>query len=127
MLGGTGNPIETARAMTEIEQKVVQMILKLVVDNLREAWRQIFDIEFAITATETNPHMIQVVSPNEMVVVFAFQMRTQDCTAKINLAFPTAVLTAVHAAVYCCSAPSASVRTEPSARVIASPRDDPCS
>ena len=92
MLGGTGKPMESPRAMTEIEQNVVQTILKLVVDNLREAWRQIYPIEFAITATETHPHMIQVVSPNEMVVVFAFQMRTRDCTAKINLAFPTLVL-----------------------------------
>ena len=92
MLGGTGKPIETIRAMTEIEQKVVQTILKLIVDNLRESWRQIYEIEFAITATETNPHMIQVVLPNEMVIVFVFQMRTEDCTAKINLAFPTVVL-----------------------------------
>ena len=92
MLGGTGKPMESPRAMTEIEQNVVQTILKLIVDNLREAWRQIYPIEFAVTATETHPHMIQVVSPNEMVVVFAFQMRTRDCTAKIRLAFPTLVL-----------------------------------
>ncbi len=92
MLGGVGKPMETVRAMTEIEQNVVQTILKLVVDNLREAWRQIYAIEFAIIATETHPHMIQIVSPNEMVVVFVFQMRTRDCTAKISLAFPTLVL-----------------------------------
>ncbi len=92
MLGGKGEPMENVRAMTEIEQNVVQTILKLVVDNLKEAWRQIYAIEFAITATETHPHMIQIVSPNEMVVVFAFQMRTRDCTAKISLAFPTLVL-----------------------------------
>ena len=79
--------------MTEIEQNVVQRVLKLFVDNLREAWRQIYPIEFAVIATETHPHMVQIVSPNEMVVVFKFQMRTRDVTsAKISLAFPTLVL-----------------------------------
>lgn len=92
LLGGTGTPMEMNRPMTEIEQNVIQRILGLVVDNLCEAWRQIHAIAFAITATETHPHMIQIVSPNEMVVVFKFQMRTQDCTSRISLAFPTVVL-----------------------------------
>ncbi len=93
LLGGEGIPLSVERTMTEIEQNVVQRVLKLVVDNLREAWRQIYPIEFGIIATETHPHMVQIVSPNEMVVVFKFQMRTRDVsTAKISLAFPTLVL-----------------------------------
>ena len=92
LLGGSGESVEIDRPMTEIEQNVVQQILNLVVDNLREAWRQIYPIEFEIIATETQPHMVQIVSPNEMVVVFRFQMRTCDKTTKISLAFPTLVL-----------------------------------
>ena len=92
LLGGSGTPLEVSRPMTEIEQNVVQRVLKIIVDHLKEAWRQIYAIEFAVTATETHPHMIQVVSPNEMVVVFTFQMRTRDCNAKITLAFPTLAL-----------------------------------
>jgi flagellar motor switch protein FliM len=92
LLGGSGAPLEIDRPMTEIEQNVLQRVLKIIVDHLKEAWRQIYAIEFAVTATETHPHMIQVVSPNEMVVVFTFQMRTRDCNAKITLAFPTLAL-----------------------------------
>ena len=93
LLGGVGTPLALERPMTEIEQNVIQRVLKLVVDNLREAWRQIYPIKFDILATETHPHMVQIVSPNEMVVVFKFQMRTRDITsARISLAFPTLVL-----------------------------------
>ena len=92
LLGGAGKTLETNRPMTEIEQKVVEGILTLFIDNLREAWRQIYVIEFAITAIEVHPHMIQVVSPNEMVVVFKFQMRTRDCVSTISMAFSTLVL-----------------------------------
>ncbi len=92
LLGGTGNPLDMERPMTEIEQKVVRGILNLVVDNLREAWLHIYPIEFAVTTVDTHPHMVQIVAPSEMVVVFKFQMRAREVSTKLNLAFPTLVL-----------------------------------
>ena len=92
LLGGTGEPIKNIRAMTEIEQTVVRSILNLFIDNLKESWRLIYPIEFAITAIETHPDMIQVVSPNEMVIVFQFKMKTAECTAPIHFCFPTLAL-----------------------------------
>ena len=89
MLGGVGKPMATPRQMTEIEQKIIQGILKLIVDNLRESWRQVYPIEFAVAATETHPHMVQITAPNEMVVHFRFQVRMRDMLAKMHLAIPT--------------------------------------
>jgi flagellar motor switch protein FliM len=92
LLGGVGRPIATPRPMTEIEQSVIQNVLKLMVDNLKESWRQVYAIEFAITATETHPHMVQITAPNEMIIHFQFQVRMRDTLAKIHLAIPTLVL-----------------------------------
>ncbi len=92
LLGGLGEPIKTVRAMTEIEQTVVRSILKLFLDNLKESWRQIYPIEFAITAMETHPDMIQIVSPNEMVIVFQFRMKTNEVIAPMHFCFPTLAL-----------------------------------
>src|SRR5215470_2448826 len=72
LLGGSGQQLPKPRAMTEIEQSIMQSVLKLLVDNLKESWRQVYAIEFALTATETHPHMVQVTSPNEMVIHFQF-------------------------------------------------------
>ena len=46
--------------MTEIEQSIIQNVLKLMVDNLKESWRPVYAIDFALTAMETHPHMVQV-------------------------------------------------------------------
>jgi len=89
LLGGVGRPMATARPMTEIEQKIIQSVLKLFVDNLRETWRQVYAIEFAVAATETNPHMVQITAPPEMVILFQFQVRMRELNAKIHLAIPT--------------------------------------
>jgi flagellar motor switch protein FliM len=89
LLGGAGRPITNIRPMTEIEQSIIQSILKLFVDNLKESWRQVYSIEFAVTTTETHPHMIQITAPNEMVIHFQFQVRMRETLAKMHLAIPT--------------------------------------
>jgi flagellar motor switch protein FliM len=89
LLGGSGQQMKNPRPMTEIEQSIMQNVLKLLVDNLKESWRPVYTIEFALTATETHPHMVQVTSPNEMVIHFQFQARMRENIAKMHLAIPT--------------------------------------
>jgi flagellar motor switch protein FliM len=92
LLGGAGRPIANPRPMTEIEQSIMQNVLKLLLDNLKESWRPVYAIEFSLTATETHPQMVQITSPNEMVIHFQFQMRMRDNMAKMHLVIPTLVL-----------------------------------
>lgn len=92
LLGGAGRPIETIRPMTEIEQSVVQTVLKLMIDNLKESWRPVYAIDFSLTTTETNPHMVQVTAPNEMVILFQFQVRMRETMSRIHIVMPTLVL-----------------------------------
>src|SRR5438128_4810688 len=92
LLGGAGRPIANPRPMTEIEQSIMQNVLKLLLDNLKESWRPVDAIEFSLTATETHPQMVQITSPNEMVIHFQFQMRMRDNMAKMHLVIPTLVL-----------------------------------
>lgn len=92
LLGGAGRPISGVRPMTEIEQSVIQNILRLMVDNLKESWRPVYAIDFNVTATETHPHMVQVTSPNEMIIQFQFQVRMRENVARMHIAMPTLVL-----------------------------------
>jgi len=92
MLGGAGENLPTVRPMTEIEQRVIRAVLKLLVDNLKESWRPVYAIDFETVSMETRPQMVQVVGPNEMVVYFKFKLRMKGINSKMNLAFPTLVL-----------------------------------
>jgi flagellar motor switch protein FliM len=92
LLGGAGKPMQNARAMTEIEQSIVQTILRLLVDNLKESWRPVYAIDFGMGSIETHPHLVQVVAPNEMVIHFKFQVRMRESLSKMHLALPMLVL-----------------------------------
>jgi flagellar motor switch protein FliM len=92
LLGGAGQCLQAVRPMTEIEQSIIQKVMKLLVDNLKESWRPVYEIDFGTGAMETHPQMLQVVPPGEMVVHFRFQVRIRQTIARMRLAFPTLML-----------------------------------
>ena len=92
LLGGAGSSMTVTRPMTEIERKIIQGVLKLILDNLRESWRPAYSIEFAVTSTETSPHMLPITAASEMVLHFQFQVRMREVPAKMHLVIPKMVL-----------------------------------
>ncbi|MGE3840657.1 MAG: flagellar motor switch protein FliM [Vicinamibacterales bacterium] len=97
MLGGSGRIATLQRALTEIEQNVVDAVVKLIVENLTEAWRSIVEVQFKVTGRETRPQMLQVAAPNEVVVQLGFDMRLGDARGMLNLCVPATAIEAVGA------------------------------
>lgn len=92
MLGGPGEPLKQMRTMTDIEQSIFDGVLKLMLDDLREAWRGIIDLEFKIQARETSPQLIQIVAPNEVVLLVVFEVKMGSVVGMVNLAIPSIIL-----------------------------------
>ena len=92
MLGGPGDALKHLRNMTDIEQSIFDGVLKLALDDLREAWRGIIDLDFKIQARETSPQLIQIVAPNEVVLLVVFEVKMGSVVGMINLAIPSIIL-----------------------------------
>lgn len=97
MLGGSGRVAALQRALTEIEQNVIDAVVKLIVENLTDSWRSIVDVQFKVSGRETRPQMLQVAAPNEVVVQLGFDMRLADARGMLNLCVPAAAIEAVGA------------------------------
>jgi flagellar motor switch protein FliM len=108
MLGGTGRGVAMARGLTEIEQNVIDAVVKLILENLTETWRGIVDVRFRISGRETRPQMLQVAAPNEVVVLLGFEIRLGEARGALNACVPAAAIEAVGA-----SFPQAWQRTRP--------------
>jgi flagellar motor switch protein FliM len=91
MLGGRGSSQPLNRALTEIEQNVVDAVVKVILDNLAAAWRPLLDVQFRIHGRETRPQMLRVAAANEAVLVIAFEIRIADSKGVLNLCLPAAV------------------------------------
>lgn len=92
MLGGPGEALKIMRTMTDIEQSIFDGILKLLLEDLREAWRGIIDLDFKIQARETSPQLIQIVAPNEVVLLVVFEVKMANVVGMVNLAIPSIIL-----------------------------------
>src|SRR5262245_36274279 len=62
LLGGAGTTGTPERALTEIEQNLIDSVVKVLLENLTETWRTVADIRFHIQGRETRPQMLQVAS-----------------------------------------------------------------
>ena len=92
MLGGTGQPAAVNRPLTEIEQNVVDEVVKLLLDGLADAWKAVTSLNFGIRGRETRPQMLQVAAPNEIVCAVVFDLKVGDVRGLINLCIPTNVV-----------------------------------
>lgn len=92
MLGGTGDSPAPNRALTEIEQNVMDSVVKLLLEHLTETWRAITDVRFRIQGRETRPQMLQVTGLNEGVILLAFDIAVSEARGMLSLAIPAAAI-----------------------------------
>ena len=77
LLGGSSSELFIPqRPLTLIEQRLVGRITSRALVSLTEAWTELVEVEFTITEVESNPHLVQIVAPNEVVVVLGFEIKT---------------------------------------------------
>lgn len=92
MLGGNGKELSEVRPATELELKVLEGFLTVIVANYREAWKPHADLETEITSRETRPQMLQVVPPNEVVATISYQVQIGESKGSMSICLPVALL-----------------------------------
>jgi flagellar motor switch protein FliM len=92
LLGGKGETIASTRAVTEIEQKILEGFLKIVIDDLREAWKPVVDLDMLIVGRETRPQLLQIVAPNEVVLSIVFHVQVGEARGMMSLCVPALIL-----------------------------------
>lgn len=93
LLGGTSQDLFIPqRPMTLIETRIIGNVTKRGLDALAEAWSSLKEVRFAVTATESNPQLVQIVPPNEVVIVVGFELKMSNRAGTMNLCIPYNVI-----------------------------------
>jgi flagellar motor switch protein FliM len=93
LLGGNNQDLFIPqRAMTVIETRLISRVTSKGLSALGEAWAGVKEIHFEISATESNPQLVQIVPPNEVVVVVGFEMKMGNRAGTMNLCIPYNVI-----------------------------------
>ncbi len=89
MLGGDPVPGELARRpLTEIENRLIQRVIQMFLEHLSTTWQNITAIDFNIDRIESNPQLVAIVPPNEVVILVAFEVRLGRTKGLVHVCIP---------------------------------------
>ena len=93
LLGGTGkSSASIQRDITEIERKLLDGLFRIILHDLREAWKAVTAVDFTIESLETEPQLLHILAPNEAVVSVGIEIRVGDTVGMMNIAMPSIVI-----------------------------------
>ncbi len=93
LLGGSNADLFIPqRPLTAIELRLVSKILDRARGALREAWENIVELDFKFEDSESNPVLVQIVPPNEVVVVVGFELKMGGRAGTMSLCIPYNVI-----------------------------------
>ncbi|TXL67689.1 flagellar motor switch protein FliM [Cerasibacillus terrae] len=92
LLGGQGNTESIMNELTEIETVIMTQLFEKTSPILKEAWASLIDVDPILDDFENNPQFLQMVSPNETVIVVSFNTTIGDVSGMINICIPHMVL-----------------------------------
>lgn len=80
------------REFTPTERRIIQMLLKLIFEDYKEAWAPVMDVSFEYLDSEVNPAMANIVSPTEVIVISSFHIELDGGGGDFHVALPYSML-----------------------------------
>lgn len=92
LMGGYGASMNKVDSLTEIETKIISQLFERALANYKEAWNNVMEIDPVVLDFEVNPQFLQMVSPNETVVVISLTTTIGETSGMMNVCLPHVVL-----------------------------------
>lgn len=89
--GGDGRfhaKIEGREFTPPTERRIIQLLLKIVFEDYKEAWSPVMGVEFEYLDSEVNPSMANIVSPTEVIVVSSFHIEVDGGGGDFHVVMP---------------------------------------
>jgi flagellar motor switch protein FliM len=78
MLGGQGNPLEKNREFSEIEMAILEKLIIICMQMMREPWKNVLDINPVMERIETNSQFAQMIAPSDMIAIVTLNVKIGD-------------------------------------------------
>ncbi len=80
------------REFTSTELRVIEKVVHICFDDLQKAWEPIMQVDFDYHNHEVNPHLANIVSPTEVIVVSSFHIELEGGGGDIHVVFPYSMI-----------------------------------
>ncbi len=80
------------RDFTPTEQRIIQRLLEVVMEEYRKAWEPVFKTEFTYVRSEMNTQFANIATPTEVVVAFTFKIELGSGGGDFHVCFPYSMI-----------------------------------
>ncbi len=80
------------REFTNTELRVIEKVIHICFQDLIRAWEPVMAVDFNYHGHEVNPHMANIVSPTEVIVVSNFHVELDGGGGDIHIVFPYSMI-----------------------------------
>ncbi len=95
MLGGAGDSLEKTREFTEIEMTIIEKMMVVCMQLMREPWKNVVEINPVLERIETNSQFAQIIAPNDMIAIVTLNMKIGEVEGFMNVCLPFFTLESV--------------------------------
>lgn len=88
MLGGPGLPLEKNRDFSEIEMTIIEKLMIVCMQLMKEPWRNVVEINPIMERIETNAQFAQVIAPSDMIAIVTMNIRIGETEGFMNICLP---------------------------------------
>ena len=88
MLGGQGTALDKAKDFSDIEMAILEKILVVCMQLLREPWKNVVEISPVLDRIETNPQFAQIIAPSDMIAIVTLNVKIGDVEGMMNICLP---------------------------------------
>lgn len=88
MLGGQGLPLKKNRDFSEIEMIIIEKILVICIQLMRDPWKNVVEISPMLDRIETNSQFAQIISPSDMIAIVTLSIKVSDVEGFMNICLP---------------------------------------
>lgn len=89
MLGGSvSSESALKRPLSEIEMRLANRVSTVFLRELKNAWLNIVNLDIELERVESNPQLVQIVPPNEVVIMVSFEVIMGNTRGMTNVCIP---------------------------------------
>ena len=95
VLGGLGKGGIEDRGITDIEEQILESVVRVIIRELEATWQTVLEVGFSFDHRQLAAQVFSLMSPTEKVLSLSFEIRMPEARGMLNVAFPAVVSNAL--------------------------------
>ena len=88
VLGGSGGGTIELRDLTEIEDQIMETVVRLLMREMQAAWATVLEVEFEFDQRQQSSQAVAMMPPSERTLALSFEVKLPDAHGMLNMTFP---------------------------------------